>query len=433
MENNLPKIVIVGGGAGGLELATRLGNKLGKNKASVILIDRNTSHLWKPLLHEIAVGTMDEGVDAVSYRGHANAHNFKFRVGTLCDIDRENKEVVLEAIVDEDGTEVLPPTRISYDYLVMSIGSVSNDFNTEGVRDNCIYLDSPDQAYKFRRRLLNRCLRIERVEGAESRVKVAIVGGGATGVELSAELHQAVNEIHNYGFTSVRNDHLDITLLEAGERLLPVLPERISSKVQGELVKLGVDVKLNTMVTSASDKGLSTKDGTLIEADLMVWAAGIKVPEFMANIGGLETNRINQLAVNEFLQTKSDPSIFAIGDCAEFINEDGSRVPPRAQSAHQMASTCYQNILALVNGKEMKPYLYKDYGSLVSLARFSTVGTLMGNLHRGSLFIEGHLARMAYISLYRMHQLAIHGWIKTALVVMVGRINRWVRPRLKLH
>lgn len=433
-SSTIPRIVIVGGGAGGLELATKLGDKLGKKKKAVItLIDRNTSHLWKPLLHEIAVGTMDEGVDAVSYRGHANSHHFAFRVGTMCGLDRDNKEVILESMTDEDGTEVLPNTRIPYDYLVMAIGSVSNDFNTQGVRDNCIYLDSPGQAYKFRRRLINRCLRIERLQGDDNRVKVAIVGGGATGVELSAELHQAVHEIHNYGFTSVNNDHLDITLLEAGDRLLPVLPERISSKVHGELLKLGVDVKLNTMVTAATEEGLQTKEGNLIEADLMVWAAGVKVPDFMADIGGLETNRINQLAVNEFLQCKSDNSIFAVGDCAEFINPDGSRVPPRAQSAHQMASACFTNLMAVLNNKPLKAYKYKDYGSLVSLAKFSTVGTLMGNLHRGSLFIEGHLARMAYISLYRMHQLAIHGVIKTGLVVLVGRINRWVRPRLKLH
>ena len=165
----------------------------------------------------------------------------------------------------------------------------------------------------------------------------------------------------------------------------------------------------------------------------MVWAAGIKVPDFMGNIAGLESNRINQLHVNEFLQTTRDANIFAIGDCAQFLNPDGSRVPPRAQSAHQMASACYTNIVALLNNKPLKAYKYTDYGSLVSLASYSTVGNLMGNLNSGSVFIEGRLARMVYVSLYRMHQIAIHGFVKTGLVMVGGRLNRWLRPRLKLH
>jgi len=428
------RIVIVGGGAGGLELATKLGNKLGrKNKAEVTLIDRNTTHLWKPLLHEIAVGTMDEDVDAVSYRGHANAHHFFFRVGTMIDLDREQREVVLAPMLDEDGVEFLPSTRIPYDYLVIALGSMSNDFNTAGVKEHCLFLDSPTQAHKFHTKLLNKFLRIQRVSGADDNVRIAIVGGGATGVELSAELHHAVHEIHNYGFNAVTNEHLHVTLVEAGPRILPALPERISGSAHAELVNIGVDVKLNTMITSASKEGLHTKDGQLIQADLMVWAAGIKVPDFMANLAGLETNRINQLHVNEFLQTTRDATIFAIGDCAQFTNPDGSRVPPRAQSAHQMASCCYKNIIALLNNKPLHTYKYVDHGSLISLASYSTVGSLMGNLNKGSMFIEGRLARMVYVSLYRMHQIAIHGLIRTGLIMLGGRLNRWLRPRLKLH
>lgn len=428
------RIVIVGGGAGGLELATKLGNKLGKKgKANITLIDRNTTHLWKPLLHEIAVGTMDEGIDAVSYRGHANSHHFSFRVGTMIDIDRESRDVILAPIEDDEGVEVLPSTRISYDYLVIALGSISNDFNTPGVKEHCIFLDNPNQAYKFRTRLLNKCLRIQRIADEDDHVRIAIVGAGATGVELSAELHHAVHEIHNYGFNAVSNEHLNITLIEAGPRILAALPERISTAAHSELVKLGVDIKLNTMITSANHEGLYTKDGQTIDADLIVWAAGIKVADFMANIAGLETNRINQLAVNQFLQTTLDARIFAIGDCAQFTNPDGTRVPPRAQSAHQMASVCYTNLLAALTNKPMKVYKYTDHGSLISLASYSTVGSLMGNLGKGSLFIEGRVARIVYISLYRMHQMAIHGFFKTGLVMLAGRINRWVRPRLKLH
>lgn len=432
--SGIPKIVVVGGGAGGLELATKLGRKLGKRKkAEIILIDRNTTHLWKPLLHEVAVGTMDEGVDAVSYRGHAIANYFYFRLGTMTGIDRETRQVVLAPMRDDEGKEFLPSTRIDYDYLILALGSVSNDFNTPGVKEHCIFLDSPSQAHRFRNKLLNSFLRIQRLPDNQEDVRIAIVGGGATGVELSAELHHAVAEFHNYGFNALSNEHLKVTLVEAGPRILPALPERISSAAHKELISIGVDVKLNTTITKATSSSLETKDGELIEADLLVWAAGIKVPDFMKDIGGLETNRINQLLVNEHLQTRRDPHIFAIGDCAEFTQPDGKRVPPRAQAAHQMASTCYRNLVALLNNKPLQTYVYKDHGSLISLSNYSTVGNLMGNLNKGSLFIEGRVARFVYVSLYRMHQVAIHGVIKTALVIFANRINRWLRPRLKLH
>jgi len=428
------KIVVVGGGAGGLELVTKLGRKLGrKNKAHVTLIDRDTTHIWKPLLHEIAVGTMDEGVDAVSYRAHAFDNHFHFRIGTMSNIDRVAKQVVLAPLSDDDGQELLPETRIDYDILVLSIGSASNDFNTPGVKDHCIFLDSPTQAHRFRNKLLGRFLRIQRLPETRNTVNIAIIGAGATGVELSAELHHAVEKFHAYGFGAIDNEHLNITLIEAGPRILPALPERISTAASRELVKLGVTIKLNTRIVNALSDGLETADHETIESDIMVWAAGVKVPDALKNIGGIPTNRINQLPVNAYLQVKNEPNLFAIGDCAEFIQTDGTQVPPRAQSAHQMADTCYHNIRALLNGKKLKVYRYKDHGSLVSLSNYTTVGNLMGNLNSGSLFVEGRLARFFYVSLYRAHQVAVYGYIKTGLMMLSGGINRWLKPRLKLH
>lgn len=430
----IPKIVVVGGGAGGLELVTKLGNKLGRRKqAEVVLIDRNSSHLWKPLLHEIAVGAMDDGIDAVSYRGHAMNNHFHFRVGNVTGIDRASKQVILAPMHDEDGVQFLPETRINYDYLVMALGSVCNDFNTPGIQEHCIFLDNPGQARRFRSKMINCFLRLQRLPEQFREVKIAIVGAGATGVELSAELHHAVKEIHNYGFSAVTNEQLKVTLIEAGPRILGALPERISGAAHKELESLNVTLKLNTIITRATAEGLETKDGDTIPADLMVWAAGIKVPDFMRDIGGLETNRINQLVVNPFLQSTRDPHIFAIGDCAEFTGAEGKKAPPRAQTAHQMAATCYKNLLALLHDKPMQTYVYRDHGSLISLSEYSTVGNLMGNLSSGSFFVEGRLARIAYISLYRMHQIAIHGFWRTALIFFSGRINRWLRPSLKMH
>jgi NADH dehydrogenase, FAD-containing subunit len=427
------KIIVVGGGAGGLELATKLGRTLGrKRRAEITLVDKNSSHLWKPLLHEVATGSMDEGVDALSYRAHAKNHGFDFQMGTLWDIDRDRKVITLAPMYDENNELLMPERELEYDTLVMAIGSTSNDFNTPGVRDNCIFLDNPKQAHRFRREMNNEFMRLHAKHGDGS-VDIAIVGAGATGVELSAELHNAIKELRNYGFRDLENSKLNVTLVEAGERILPALPPRISSAAHQELLKLGVTVKTNTFVVKADEDGLETKSGERIHADIMVWAAGIKAPDFLKDIAGLETNRINQLEVKNTLQTTRDDDIFVIGDCAACTQEDGSKVPPRAQSAHQMASLCFSNIVAKMNGRDLKPYVFKDHGSLVSLSRFSTVGSLMGNLTKGSMMIEGRIARVVYISLYRMHQIALHGYVKTGLMMLVGRINRVLRPSLKLH
>ncbi|AYO20519.1 MULTISPECIES: NAD(P)/FAD-dependent oxidoreductase [Vibrio] len=429
----MTRIIVVGGGAGGLELATKLGRTLGrKNRAQITLVDRKASHLWKPLLHEVATGSLDEGVDALSYRAHAKNHSFDFQMGSLQDIDRERKVIILSELKDDHGELLMPSRELEYDILVMAIGSTSNDFNTPGVRDNCIFLDSPEQAHRFRSEMNNEFLKLHAKNG-NGTVDIAIVGAGATGVELSAELHNAVKELRTYGFGDLDSSKLNVNLVEAGERILPALPPRISSAAHQELVKLGVNVRTATMVTQADKDGLTTKDGEKIPAQIMVWAAGIKAPDFIKDIAGLETNRINQLVVKNTLQTTRDDDIFVIGDLAQCTQPDGSFVPPRAQAAHQMASQAFTNIVAKLNGRELKEYEYKDHGSLVSLSRFSTVGSLMGNLTKGSMMVEGRIARVVYISLYRMHQMALHGVIKTGLMMLVGRINRVLRPNLKLH
>ncbi|RCU52574.1 MULTISPECIES: NAD(P)/FAD-dependent oxidoreductase [Corallincola] len=426
------KIVVVGGGAGGLELATKLGRRLGKKgRAEITLVDRKRTHIWKPLLHEVAAGSLDDGVDALSYRAHARNHHFQFQLGALSRIERDSKQIVLAPMNDEKGEELMAERTLDYDYLVISLGSVSNDFNTQGVRDNCIFLDSPEQARRFHRELLNAFLKVG--GGKNETLDIAIVGAGATGVELSAELHKAAEEAALYGVKDAGRDKLNVTLVEAGPRILPALPERISGAAHKELLDLGVAVKTATMVTEATSSGLKTKDGDEIPAQLMVWAAGIKAPDFLAEIGGLETNRINQLVVKSTLQTTNDDSIYALGDCASCIQEDGKPVPPRAQAAHQMASHVYKNLLAQLEGKPLTAYEYKDHGSLVSLSKYTTVGSLMGNLTRGSMRVEGRVARFVYISLYRMHQFALHGWFKTLLLLLVGQINRALRPTLKLH
>lgn len=430
------QIVIVGGGAGGLELATQLGKKLGrKNKANITLIDKNHTHIWKPLLHEIATGSLDASIDELNYRAQAKTAGFRFRLGELAGIDRSNKEIALAALVDEENQEVLPQRRVPYDLLVLAVGSTSNDFATSGVADHCIFLDSRPQAERFHRRFLNAYLKANNQAHSNQQqcLNISIVGAGATGVELCAELRHAAEEFYRYGLQDLRPQQLQITLIEAGTQILPALPNRIATSAHKELEKIGVVVQLNTRVIQARSDGLETADGGFIKSDLCVWAAGIKGADILTQLDGLATNKNQQLLVHNNLQCTLDDSIFAIGDCAACPKPEGGFVPARAQAAHQQASLLRHSLHNRLLGLDIDDYQYRDYGSLVSLSKYSTVGNLMGNLGKGSLFIEGKMARLMYISLYRMHQMALYGPIKTALLIVSNRINRIIRPRLKLH
>ncbi|MEM8921118.1 MAG: NAD(P)/FAD-dependent oxidoreductase, partial [Pseudomonadota bacterium] len=350
-------------------------------------------------------------------------------------------------VLDDDGSELISEHTIRYDYLVLAVGSVSNDFGVSGVKDHAIYLDARDQADKFRTKLLNHCLRVSRTmsvdPSANARVRVAIVGGGATGVELAAELYNAAGALKHYGLEVFDESRLKVTLLEAGERILPALPEVLSQAAHSELEKLGVEVRVQTQVIKARKGLFLTRDDDAIRADLIVWAAGVKGAEFLTTLG-LTTNRNNQIIVRDTMQSVDDDRIFALGDCCSYIPEGEQRpIPPRAQAAHQMADTVYDNVKRVMNNAKraqagrsqiaLKPFVYKDNGSLVSLSRFSTVGSLMGNLVGGRMAVEGRLARLIYTSLYSMHLLAIHGWLKGLSLMAIGRVNRIVRPRLKLH
>jgi len=280
--------------------------------------------------------------------------------------------------------------------------------------------------------LLEAYLKLNSPLHPKENLNIAIVGAGATGVELAAELHHAAAELNLYGFNDMKRDRLKISVIEAGPRILPALPERIAAAAHKELLNLGVDVRVNTKVTAADEHGLQLGDEHL-QAELMVWAAGIKAPDFLKDLDGLETNRINQLMVLPTLQSSIDSQIYVIGDCAGCPLPDNKWVPPRAQSAHQMASHVAKNLTAALAGKPQSAYQYKDHGSLISLSRFGTVGSLMGNLVGGAMMIEGRIARLAYISLYRMHQVALHGWFRTVVISVIGKINKIIRPRLKLH
>lgn len=436
---NLHHIVIVGGGAGGLELATRLGNSLGrKGKVAITLIDRTRTHVWKPLLHEIAAGSMNPEKHELDYMAQAHWHNFRFRLGSMESLDRANKEISITPFNDEYGVEVIPRRTFKYDTLIMSVGSTTNDFGIKGASEHSIALDTQDQAEKFHRRLHNALVRAQtQVEPVHAgQLEVVIVGAGATGVELAAELHKATRELAAYGLDKIDADRdINISLIEASERVLPALPAQLSQTVDLELRKLRVHVYTGERVTEVTDKGIYTHSGRFIPSALVVWAAGIKAPDFLKNLDGLEVNRINQLVVKQSLQSTLDDNVFAFGDCAAcpWPRHEGS-VPPRAQSAHQQASLLVRTMKARIAGKTTLPnYVYRDYGSLVNLGRYTTVGNLMGALSGSSMYIEGLIARLMYQSLYQMHLMTLHGFTTVLLQNIARMITRRSEPHVKLH
>lgn len=427
-------IVIVGGGAGGMEIATKLGRKLGKKgKARVTLIDCAESHVWKPLLHEVATGALDIGIDALSYRSHAANHGYHFQQGAMTNVDRDNKQVILAPIMDDSGDELLPARRISYDYLVIAIGSIANDFNIPGVREHCVFLDSTEQAMQIRSMLLNKFMRYASHHQLNEKIKISVVGAGATGVEMSAEMHHAVDQLSGFGY-KIDSSLLEITLVEADERILPKVEKReISDSVGKELTAIGVNVLTNTRISEVTPEGLHTTEGQQIPADMVIWSTGVKAPDFLNEIGGLESNQINQVMVKQNMQTTRDPHIFAIGDCAACPQEDGSWVPPRGQSARQMALMTADNISLMLEDKSpCHEYVYKDLGSLVNLSKFHTVGNLMSFIG-GGVLVEGKIARFVYTSLYRRHLIELHGVFKGTLLMFAKGISRIIHPHLKLH
>ncbi len=252
-----------------------------------------------------------------------------------------------------------------------------------------------------------------------------------TGVELAAELADASRRLAYYDPRRITElDNLAVTLLEAGPRLLSALPERIGLGARQDLADMGVTVRTNAAVKRADRTGLIDADGTVIPADVMVWAAGIRAPSFVYEIDGLESNRNGQLVVHSTLQTSRDTAVFAMGDCAACPIERGSSqtVAALAQAAHQQGTLMAKNLRRRLAEDPLLDFRFKDKGTLISIASHNTFGRLFGNR-----VIEGQLARFFYISLYRQHQAALYGYWRTAWLILGGFVSRGSRPKLKLH
>ena len=418
-------MVIVGGGAGGLELAARLGRKLGRE--AVLLIDRAPIHIWKPTLHEVAAGTMDAHSEGLSYPILARRNRFSFSLGELRGVDAQTRQITLAEIRDGEGDVLVPQRQVGFDTLVLALGSGSNFFGTPGA-EHAHVLEQASDAEAFHRRLLVAFMRT--AYSPDKRMRLAIVGGGATGVELSAELLEAHDEVLQ-SIAPSQHFSLDIAIIEAAPRILAGLPERISKQARGALQDRGVRVLTDTRVTEIREGSLLTSAGEQ-PADLIVWAAGIQAARANQSFG-LDVNRSNQFVVDEQLQT-SAPGIYALGDCASCVWRDGVNVPPRAQAAHQQADFLANLLMGKRAGRALSDgFHYRDFGSLVSLGENSGTGNLMGALSGRRFFVDGLIAKWMYMSLHLMHHRAILGTWATAVLALARLLQRRVSGRVKLH
>jgi NADH dehydrogenase len=438
MEDGLQsEIVIVGGGAGGLELACKLGRKLGPSK--VMLVDTRLYHIWKPSLHEVAAGTLDIHQEGLSYQMLAHDNGFTFVYGPMTGLDHGARQITVGAVRASDGEDVLLERHVGYGSLVIAVGSTSNYFGVPGAREHTISLNATEDAERFRLRLLRLMATAEQAreerKDVDAALDVVIIGGGATGVELAAELREASGVYATYGFSrlQVKRD-VHITLLEGAPRILAPLPERVSSAALKLLGERGIRVVNNCRVTRIEANSVHDDDGNVYPASLCVWAAGIRAPEFLGTLG-LPVNKGGQIEVDAQLRVKGVPGVYALGDCAACIDGSGKPVPPRAQAAHQQAEYLLKEFVRRAAGKPVddKPYLYRDYGSLVSLGKTTTVGSLMGSLRGASWFVEGMMARLMYTSLHLMHHQAVLGSMRTGVLAVARFLIRRTTPLVKLH
>jgi NADH dehydrogenase len=422
------RIVVVGGGIAGLELVTRLPRNSGKISCAVTLVDREPAYVWKPMLHTVAAGTSDVSQQETHFIAQARDRDFHFEPGELKGLNREARKVHLGPLTIK-GRRILPERDIPYDTLILAVGSQANDFGTPGVREHCLMIDSRSQALDFNREVQARMLESF---AARSTLSIAVVGGGATGVELAAELIQLTEIAGHYGAAEL-SGQVKVILIESGGRLLRAFPDRVAAAARERLERLGITVLTGARVAAAEPGGFRLAGGTLIDADLKIWAAGVKASDVCSSLDGLELTANNQIVVSPTLQTR-DSSIFAIGDCSSVrLGDAGQPLPPTAQVAHEQADHLIRHLPGWLEGKALPPFTYRDFGSIVSLGGYGAYGSLgRFGLFKGG-FIRGRVAQLGHILLYRSHKGRLHGFWRGGLIWLADMINSFVRPRLRLH
>jgi NADH dehydrogenase len=423
------ELVVVGGGVAGLDIASHLaGKRAGGRRLHVTLIDREKAYVWKPMLHTIAAGTSEASAQQTAYAAQARSRGFSYQPGEAIGIDRESRQVSIGPLRVGDE-ELVPARTVAYDTLVLAVGSRANDFGTPGVAENCISIDTRSEAIAF-----NDQLRILLVKAAVSGrpFTIGIVGAGATGVELAAQLVQIADIAEQYGLSGAAA-RLKVVLIESGSRVLGPFPDRVAHAAGQKLEQLGIEIRTGARVEAVDATGFRLAEGDVVAAELKVWAAGVKAPAFLDTLAGVDRSRSGQLVVGPTMALTNDPRIFAVGDCASPVLPGRDQpVPTTAQAAHQEALYLCQHLPALIAGGSAPAFKYHDFGSLVSLGGYDAYGSLgrFGFFDGG--FIRGRVAQLGHALLYRSYQARVHGFWKGGLLWLADTIARRVRPSVRL-
>ena len=376
---NKPKVVILGGGFGGLAAARAL-----HKTADVTVVDRHNYQTFLPLLYQVSTAGLAADHVAYPIRGALRKTPVKFRMGSPISIDHKNKEVKL------DSSELL-----KFDHLVVALGSVTADFGIPGVKEFTLGMKTVSEALTIRAEIMRRFEDLCRFED-DTKLSITVVGGGPTGVEMAG----AIAELIRGPLKSDQENaaaHINITLIEAGPRLLPPFAPSLSARTKKDLEKLGVKVLLNAAVQEVEHRKIKLKDGTTIASEITIWAAGVKGSDAMGQLN-LPTVA-NRVAVDPTMQVKNYPNVWALGDIAAAIGKDGNTLPMVAPVAIQQGKFIAKQIMRLSKNQKLENFKYLDKGSMATIGRNKAVVQVK------SLKISGAIAWLIWLWLHLFYLL----------------------------
>ena len=353
-----PKVVILGAGFGGLTAARAL-----DRIADVTLVDRHNFQTFLPLLYQVSTAGLAADHVAYPIRGALRKTKVKFRMGSPISVDHKNKSVKL------DSSEVL-----DFDYLIVALGSATNDFGIKGVAENALGMKTVNEALAIRSEIMRRFEDLCRFED-NTKFSIAVVGGGPTGVEMAG----AIAELKRGPLSSDMADaakNIDVYLVEAGARVLPALSPKLSTRTKSDLEKLGVKVLTGAVVKEVKPRQIQFADGTSIPSEVTVWAAGVRGEPAIAKLNIPQEN--GRVAVDPTMQVTNYPYVFAIGDAAGAKGSDGRFLPMVAPVAMQQARFVAKQIARLTSQKPLEKFKYIDKGSMATIGRHKAVVEVKG-------------------------------------------------------
>jgi NADH dehydrogenase len=376
---NKPKVVILGGGFGGLAAARAL-----YKSAEVTVVDRHNFQTFLPLLYQVSTAGLAADHVAYPIRGALRKTDIKFRMGSPISVDHKNNEVKL------DSSEVL-----KFDHLIVALGSVSADFGIPGVNEHALGMKTVHEALTIRAEIMRRFEDLCRFED-DTKLSISVIGGGPTGVEMAGAIAELIRgPLKSDQAEAAAN--IQVSLIEAGPRLLPPFAPSLSERTKKDLEKLGVKVLLNAAVKAIEHRKIVLKDDSVLNSEITIWAAGVKGSDAMAQLS-LPTNG-NRVAVEPTMQVKNYPNIWALGDIAGALGKDGRPLPMVAPVAIQQGKFIAKQIARLVASKPLTVFKYLDKGSMATIGRNKAVVQVRG------LKIAGPIAWLIWLWLHLFYLL----------------------------